>query len=641
MRPTSRAAIVLVAGFLTVPALAAQASAGSTSARVTLAGSASAYAAAHRAVAGTDAGQQVSALVLLKTRDAAGAEALAAAVSDPASPSYRHYVTAAQYRARFAPTDAQLQRVTRWLRGAGLQIAEIPANHLYVSVTGSAAAARKAFGVNLRNYAFRGAVVSAPTNDASVPRAVAGDVQGVTGLDESAIMEPADRGPTPIPPPAAFVNAPPCSTYYGQKIATSLPKAYGKHQPYVVCGYVAHQLRGAYGLTTAIAGGLDGSGQTVAILDAYASPTMRADADRYFGRHGLPRFKPGQYTEVFPSGYSAKGPCAANGWFVEEALDVDAVHSMAPGANIVYNGARSCHTPAFVAALNKIVDGHLAQIVSDSWGSKGESDAASRAAFHQVFTQAAAEGIGVYFSSGDNGDELGTLGKRRVDSPVDDPLVTGVGGTSLGIGKSDQYLFETGWGTGQSVLEKGKWVPNPPGDFISGAGGGTSRVFAQPGYQKGVVPAAIANFFPGGAHRAVPDVAMDADNSTGLLVGLTQSFPSGPRYGEYRVGGTSLACPLFAAVMALADQRAGAPHGFANPALYAQAGTPAFHDIRGRGINKAVVRVNFNNGLNAAAGRTTLLRSLNDTGSIYVRPGYDDVTGIGTVRGPAFLQRLG
>src|SRR4029079_17353910 len=103
-------------------------------------------------------------------------------------------------------------------------------------------------------------------------------------------------------------------------------------------------------------------------------------------------------------------------------------------------------------------------------------------------------------------------------------------------------------------------------------------LFAQPWYQKGVVPSSISNWFGNGPHRAVPDVAMVGDPTTGMLVGQTQTFSDGTYYDEYRIGGTSLSSPLLAGVMALADQAAGHAHGFASPALYAKAGTSAFHD---------------------------------------------------------------
>ena len=184
-------------------------------------------------------------------------------------------------------------------------------------------------------------------------------------------------------------------------------------------------------------------------------------------------------------------------------------------------------------------------------------------AYESVFKQGAVQGIGFYFSSGDDGDDLETWGVKHPDYPTGDPWVTSVGGTSIAIGKDNTRLWETGWGTALYALKptNGKsWVN--PGAFHGGAGGGISQVFGRPWYQDGVVPDAKG--------RAVPDIAMDADPTTGMLVGETQNFPlasafgpAGIHYGEYRIGGTSLA---LAAVRRGAGRRAGLGRiGFANP----------------------------------------------------------------------------
>jgi len=136
--------------------------------------------------------------------------------------------------------------------------------------------------------------------------------------------------------------------------------------------------------------------------------------------------------------------------------------------------------------------------------------------------------------------------------------VTAVGGTSLGVSSSDGYLFETGWGTTSSTLTNGAWDPAPPGDHIYGSGGGTSLFYAEPDYQKPVVPKKLAKANGGKPARVVPDVSLVGDPNTGMLIGQTQTFPDGTtKYSEYRLGGTSLSSPLMAGVMALADQQAG------------------------------------------------------------------------------------
>ena len=157
------------------------------------------------------------------------------------------------------------------------------------------------------------------------------------------------------------------------------------------------------------------------------------------------------------------------------------------------------------------------------------------------------------------------------------------------------------------MLTDDVWTPAAPGDYLYGSGGGTSQLFGEPWYQRQVVPRAISHYFssttPG---RAVPDVAMDGDPTTGMLVGETQTWSDGSvSYDTYRIGGTSVSCPLFAGIMALADQRARHAHGFVNPLLYslaAQARLPR-HRRPGRPPWRRCA-VDYDNGENANDGVT-------------------------------------
>jgi subtilase family serine protease len=144
-------------------------------------------------------------------------------------------------------------------------------------------------------------------------------------------------------------------------------------------------------------------------------------------------------------------------------------------------------------------------------------------------------------------------------------------------------------------------------------------------------------------HRTVPDIAMDGDPQTGMLVGETQTFPDGSvRYSEYRIGGTSLSSPLYAGVEALADQAARRPHGFVNPAIYALNRSPVLHDVAPPNTHPAVVRVNYNNSVDDADGTTVLLRSLDDEAqSLHLANGWDNLTGVGTPNGPGYVGALG
>jgi subtilase family serine protease len=282
----------------------------------------------------------------------------------------------------------------------------------------------------------------------------------------------------------------------------------------------------------------------------------------------------------------------------------------------------------------------MAQIVTNSYGDQGEDLPRSEIRlFQRIAIQAVLQGIGVYFSSGDSGDEAANLGTPSPDFSASSPWVTAVGGTSLGIGKNGQRVVETGWETTKSTLVNGVWTPPPPGAYLYGSGGGTSRVFPEPFYQVGVVPDALArkNQVGNQRGRVVPDLSADGDPNTGFLIGLTQSFPGGAHYSEYRIGGTSLSSPLLAGIMALSDDLTGFRHGFINPLLYAVgAHSPALTDVKH--VMAAVARVDFVNGLNGHDGTKTSIRTFDYQGlAIHTTPGYDDVTGLGTPNGLFFL----
>ncbi|MGY3059200.1 subtilase family serine protease [Streptomyces sp. TE3672] len=586
------------------------------------------------ATAGADLGAtsdsgKVSVRVHLAGRDAKGLAAYAAAVSNPQSASYRKFLSADQAQARFGATQQQIDQVGRWLSSNGLTVTG--SNRHYVSATGEVAAAEKAFGTQLRNYRKGGRTYRAPASTASVPAALSDAVLAVSGLDNAPHKSSHDEA---LPPPdAVFRNSGPFSTYYGSKTASSLPSAYGTKAPYAVKGYTGKQLRAAYG-----AGRWTGKGVTVAITDAYASPTIAKDAAEYAKRNGDAPYRRGQLTQVLPDDYTRTEECGASGWYGEETLDVEAVHAVAPAADIVYVGGASCYDADLLDSLNKVVDHRLADIVSNSWGDVEANETPDvAAAYDQVFMMGAIEGIGFYFSSGDDGDNVASTGTKQIDVPSNSAWVTSVGGTALAVGKHDKYQWETGWGTLKSSLsEDGKSWDGFPGAYTSGAGGGTSSSVKQPFYQRGVVPDSLARANGKQRMRTAPDIAAVADPNTGFLVGQTQTLPDGSLgYDEYRIGGTSLAAPVIAGVQALAQQAGhGRPLGFANPAIYARYGSKAYHDVTdhplGPNRDLAVVRVDYANGVDAADGLLTSLRGLGKDASLKAVRGYDDVTGVGT-----------
>jgi len=602
--------------------------------RATLQGSAPSWANSQNFVAAADPGTDVGFRVYLGWRTPAAAEALARAVSDPTNASYGKFLTPAQFRAQFAPAGADVAQVQKWLRSQGFSVQYTPQNGHYISAEGTVTQAQAAFGVTFGNYLVRGQTVRSPDADLSIPSSLAAVVNAVVGLDESyQFVQTYRRVDAKAPPAAGFRNSPPLSAYWAQLLSPyAFPSGFRdvalSSVPWTVKGYVPDEIKGAYGIS-----GFDGSGQTVAIIDAYASPTILQDVNQWSTNRGLPTMTPAQLVQVVPPGVYNRPQNPRQdpqGWYGEETLDVEAVHGMAPAAKIVFVGAPNNYQD-LDAAMNHVVDRHLAQIVTNSYGFNTELlPAGFVKPFEDTLIQAAIEGIGVYFSSGDNGDETSVQGFATTDWPASSPWVTAVGGTSLGISSSKTRVLETGWGTSTYNCSTTTQVCSRTG-WLYGAGGGVSVVFAEPSYQQ------TAGLSLTG--RGVPDVAALADPQTGLLIGQTQTFPNGASYDEYRIGGTSLASPIFAGLMALADQKAGHPHGFANPLFYAN--PSAFYDVTS--VKTAVARRNYVNSVDSTNGTVDRLRTFDDySGSPtqHTNPGWDNVTGLGTP-GSAFLSLIG
>ena len=613
-----------------------------------LPGSVPSWATAKNRVASTDLSQQVTFRVYLDYSGGSAAAAYAKAVSTPGSASYGKFLTPAQFRAKFSPAQSDVNAVSSWLRSQGFQVNAGPANRKYVEATGSLAKAAKAFGTSFAQYRTEGRTVRGNSTALKVPASLT-SVEGVIGLDESQTLVHANKV-TPAPP--VFHNAPPMSDYWGEKTVQNTPTPDGTPLPsspsaFAPRGYAGAQLQGLYGMAGAIASGNNGRGVTVGIIDAYASPTILQDANEYSARHGLPSLN-GHFRQVVaPGTYNRPENPAQDpeGWAGEETLDVEAVHTMAPGADIVYIGAPNNYRD-MDALMNRVVDNHLADIVSNSYGYSSEAlPTGTIKPSLDTQIQAAAEGMTLFFSSGDNGDETnGVSGAAPTpDWPASSPWVTAVGGTSAGVSQSNSRVFELGWETTKRTLDKATTTWNAP-TWLYGSGGGTSRLFAQPSYQAGVVPSSISQTYGGKAMRAVPDVAALGDPNTGMLVGETQTFPDGSQqYSEYRIGGTSLSSPLYAGMFALAEQKAGHEFGLANPVLYG-AGRAASIDITKNDIAAypGDVRSDYVNGVDDTDGYVYSARTFDSDGAltIHVRPGYDDVTGVGVPNGQAWLDAV-
>ncbi|MFT3864457.1 MAG: S53 family peptidase [Solirubrobacterales bacterium] len=665
----------------------------------------------------TPSGELIEFDVGVELRNLSGAEALAKEVTDPTSRNYRRYLTPRQWESRFSPTVRADREVEASLRRAGIKIVEVTPDRMTIEAEGTAEQIEAYFGTTLAEYEVGEETVRLASSSLSAPTKVAPLITGVRGVNEIH-AKPADltgageggsgpsgwpghghgHGPPPkeeeeeeeIPAPLGFRVATPCSSYYGQELASTLPDfgdGFPNPLPYTVCGYKPAQLQGAYNLTGAIAKGDDGSGVTVAVVDAFAASTLYSDAVEYAKKNqsSSQQWRPGQFKEIVHRPFTETEECEASGWSGEQTLDIEAVHAMAPGAKVLYVGGQNC-TVSLYNAVQEVVDGHLANIVTDSWTNGPEEEEAetteSREAFNHVLLMAAGTGVGVQFSSGDEGDNFIVSGTQQPSFPATSPYATAVGGTSVEIGAQNNRLDEVGWSTGISALcteelvelefcessEVGEWEPEAPGEYDYGGGGGTSNQYAEPWYQESVVPKEIAERAgTGELNRVVPDISMEGDPSTGMLVGETQEFADGTYYDQYRIGGTSLSSPLFAGLMADADQAAGGSLGFVNPLLYhVDAGkqkSQAFYDVLPAG-KQAVARNDYLNSEDASAGILTSARILGlegateyfcpeeneETGeceveveeapeSLSAAPGFDSMTGIGSP-GDQFIQKL-
>jgi subtilase family serine protease len=554
-------------------------------------------------------------------RDLAGLATLAKAVSDPASSDYAHYLTTAQVRARFGASTAQQRAVASWLHGSGLTVGYH--DGFVVSATGTTAEAEAALQARLELSRPEGGteqVVSAQAMSvpASVARAV-DTVRVAPAIIPMGVHEP-------MKPLTSASVTEQCSHYYGQKPAIGTPSAYGRQLTWAPCGYLPQQLRSAYGATKS---GLTGKGVSIAIMSDDDDWTAFKDANRWAKDRHFQQFRPGQFAAyIAPHSYSGVGDG-------ESALDIESSHGMAPDTTVNYVvGNGKITGDRLLDSLYRIVTYHIADVVSSSWfeGYMPVPDSMVDA-WQTVLERAAVEGITVNFATGDFGDET------PLQYPGSDPWITTIGGTSIAIGADNQRMWETGWETDEAQIKDHSWRPVPPGTFREGSTGGVSKAFTEPYYQVGVVS---HNTINGNAMRVIPDVSDLGDWNLGYQIGLTVRVSRTKYVYENQVnGGTSLASPMFTGFEAdLIQGRHGIALGFANPALYNMANTPAFYDVtgdpQGQGVTEAVV-------FGPAYGQQPTLSTMGQcrsTHHLYCGPGYDTVSGIGTP-GPAFFSSFG
>jgi len=621
-----------------------------TSTVQSLAGSLPTWATPSRVVGTLDPSQKLPIKLALPLRNAGQAEQLVNQLSDPSSPNYRKYLSAKQFNSQFAPNKQDVQKVTSWLKQKGLSVqGSTDANNHYVAATGTVSQIQKAFSTTLKRYKVDGQTVKAPSTAIKLPGNIINDVTAVLGLDDSTkfipslanapgtnVVRPADESSAVCPSgtPRAWNERNPAN----DNPATPRLR---KHESETFCPYTPAQIRSAYGLR-----GATGAGQTVAIVDAYDSATLSVDANKYFANYGLPQLTSANFIHKHEA-QKDDPSCTADdhaAWATEQALDIEAVHTTAPDATIEYYGSANC-TDLF-GPLNSIVANKSASIISNSYEVDNQDSlpASIRNSYNNILLQAAAEGIGVYFSTGDYGDKslksaTGTESRSPVAVfPATSPYATAVGGTTLGIDSSGKRVFETGWETRLDEYTNGKWQAlsgdtDYPKGFMGGAGGGLGTGFTTPSWQAGAVGKAYSR-----GYRTTPDVAALADPSTGIVEGYTPrgagNKATGP-YQEIQEGGTSLAAPLVAGIVADAQHVQHRNLGFLNPALYKAMGTSKLLDT-------THVDSGIYIGPSNLAGNPILLEDFDiKVATQQSHAGWDNVTGTGVPNGAAFLSGIG
>ncbi len=274
----------------------------------------------------------------------------------------------------------------------------------------------------------------------------------------------------------------------------------------------------------------NGAGQTIAIVDAYNEPDLASDVAAFDNYYSLPAISLTQVNET--GGTTLPASDAKGGWGLETALDVEWAHVIAPDAKIVLVEATSQNDSDLYAAVDEARNYSGVSVVSMSWG---EDEASSDSSNDSHFvTPSGHNGVTFVAATGDDGAYSDTgSGTKIVGYPADSVNVVGVGGTTLTTGSGGAYSSESGWGNGTSSYADG------------GSGGGISKYFSQPSYQKGAVTQSTT-------YRTIPDVSIDADPNSGVPV--YDTYDNGSSTPWQQIGGTSLATPMWAGIIAIADQ---------------------------------------------------------------------------------------
>ena len=553
-----------------------------------------------------DPSKQIAVTFWLKQHDKAGLDEMVRQMYDRNSPNYHHWLTPKAYQTGFAPSAEEMAVVREYLATNNLHAVSTDKWNLAITARGTVADVERATGVQLNRVLINGQAHRLPSKGFAIPDAAGKLVYAVQGLNDFEYEnhvklpinpdtgKPFAKAPLPQAPLAKasqaeqYFNANclhptthvlhlktpgggPYEIYSGARYGLTSQPPPGDSD---LCGYNAPQVETAYGLTSLYRQRLNGNGETIVIVDAYGSDTIMSDASTFAEINGLPQLTSSNFTIYNPTNTNCGGNTC--GWDVETSLDVEWSHSVAPGANIALVLA---NTNSFgdldIADLYAIENG-FGPVVSNSWGIPeaylATYDAPELIIENAINETGAAFGISVNFSSGDDGDFLLAYGSTTVSMPASSPYATSVGGTSMFLNTDSSIKLQTGWGNNLTrIATYSAGCASPPcdpvlippffEDFVFGAGGGASAVWSIPTYQ--------SDYGLSGSWRLVPDIAYLADpHSGGEVVDSGEDFCGSSEQCIGVVGGTSLACPMFSGMWAIATQAAGTWLGQAAPLLY-------------------------------------------------------------------------
>jgi len=462
--------------------------------------------------------------ISLQLRNTSQLDSFIQSLYNPSSPNYKHFLTPAQFAASYGPSTGQVSQVQSFAEANGLQVVHTSAEGNLVHVSGTVKQIEQVFRVKINNYKNqKGQVYFANDVAPSVPSTLQGIILGIQGLDNEPHWH---QTATRIRTVGQLTKG---------KAAIQTPNLGSGPAG----GYTPTELKDAYGVTPLAASNITGSGQTIALfeLDGYHASNIST----YDSYYGLGSSAP---STVLVDGYNG----AAGAGEGEVELDIEVDNAIAPAAHVnVYEGPNS--DVGVIDTYQKIATDDTAKSISTSWGeSELLSNPSTMSSMHNIFQQMAAQGQSIFSAAGDSGAYDGgsnAPSTLAVDSPANDPDVTGVGGTNLQLNSSGGYGSESTWSNTSNN---------------SGGGGGLSTIYSQPSWQTGP---GVQNSYSNGM-REVPDVSADADPNSGY------SIYSGGQWTVY--GGTSCAAPLWAALTALNNQYAAANGkpalGYANPTLY-------------------------------------------------------------------------